>query len=133
MKRRCNRTMVLCGKGNSTRAVPVHKLVEVISYRVIHVLPAVHSLTGTSKFSTKHSSLTHAKLEPDCLKHSANNNWWLKLSYMMQRFFLRTARHQNSRPSMHFSVVSIIKWRGWISTNLLLHSQVWKMVNVCRR
>ena len=62
---------VLCGKGSTTRAVPVHKLVEVLSDRVIHILPAVHALTGcdtTSKFSTKHSGLVQAKLEPDLLE-----------------------------------------------------------------
>lgn len=47
---------VLCGQGKTCRALPIHTLSKYIPHNVIHVLPAVHALTGcdsTSKISTK--------------------------------------------------------------------------------
>ena len=55
---------VLCGQGNTGRAVPIHNLVVEMSSIWVSVLPAVHTLTGcdtTSKVSTKHAAFKVAE------------------------------------------------------------------------
>jgi len=55
---------VLCGKGSSTRAIPVHDVVSGIDSSVAESLPAIHALSGcdsTSKIGTKKSALKTAQ------------------------------------------------------------------------
>ena len=55
---------MLCGQGNTTRAVPIHDLVKAMPHSLVTVLPAVHPLSGcdtTSKVSTKHSAFKAAE------------------------------------------------------------------------
>ena len=55
---------VLCGQGNTTRAVPLHNKNDCLDLSVINILPAIHALTGcdtTSKIGTKKSALLNAE------------------------------------------------------------------------
>ena len=55
---------VLCGQGNTDRAVPAHNLVVEMPSILVSVLPAVHALTGcdtTSKVSTKNAAFKVAE------------------------------------------------------------------------
>ena len=52
--------MYVCGKGEITRAVPLHAIATKLESTVVDVLPALHSLTGcdtTSKICTKNAAL----------------------------------------------------------------------------
>ena len=55
---------VLCGQGNTSRAVPIHNLAVEMPSILVSVLPAVHALTGcdtTSKVPTKHAAFKVAE------------------------------------------------------------------------
>ncbi|KAJ8873318.1 hypothetical protein PR048_026952 [Dryococelus australis] len=61
---------VQCGQGNTSRAVPIHKLVEDLDHSTIEILPPLHAITGcdtTSKSGTKLTALKHSKLSPHLL------------------------------------------------------------------
>ena len=54
---------MVCGKGDNSRAVPIHEIVEVMDASVIEVLPTVHAPSGcdtTSKIGTKKAALRAA-------------------------------------------------------------------------
>ena len=51
---------VLCGRGLTKRAIPFHRIVDVLDICVIDVLPAIHALTGcdtTNTIGTKRAAL----------------------------------------------------------------------------
>ena len=51
---------VLCGRGLTKRAIPFHRIVDVLDIRVIDVLPAIHALTGcdtTNTIGTKRAAV----------------------------------------------------------------------------
>ena len=51
---------ILCGRGLTKRAVPFHRIVDVLDISVIDVLPAIHALTGcdtTNTIGTKRAVL----------------------------------------------------------------------------
>ena len=55
---------MLSGQGRSSRAIPLHQLVNTMDSTVIEVLPAVHALSGcdtTSKIGTKKSAFQTAE------------------------------------------------------------------------
>ncbi|KAJ8874124.1 hypothetical protein PR048_024965 [Dryococelus australis] len=55
----------LRGQGNTSRVVPIYKLVEDLDNSTIEILPALRAITGcdtTSKFGTKLTALKHGKL-----------------------------------------------------------------------
>lgn len=50
----------VCGQGNTLRPVTVHAVIRVLDSSVVHVLQAVHALSGcdtTSKVGSKKSAL----------------------------------------------------------------------------
>ena len=50
----------LCGRGLTKRAIPFHRIVDVLDICVIDVLPAIHALTGcdtTNTIGTKRAAL----------------------------------------------------------------------------
>lgn len=69
---------VLCGQGNTKRALPVHDLVQTMSRALVSVLPALHALSGcdtTSKVSTKLSVFKAAEQGGlELLKDFGKNN-----------------------------------------------------------
>ena len=55
---------VLCGQGSTSRAVPIHNLVEETPSILVFVLPEVHALTGCdtiTKVSTKYAAFKVAE------------------------------------------------------------------------
>ena len=43
---------ILCGRGLTKRAVPFHRIVDVLDISVIDVLPTIHALTGCDTTNT---------------------------------------------------------------------------------
>ena len=55
---------MICGKDETTRAVPLHEVATKLETTVIDVLPALHALTGcdtTSKICSKNAALKTAE------------------------------------------------------------------------
>ena len=65
---------MLCGQGSSSRAVPLHDLVDVLDAITVDVLPAAHALMGCgtkSKTSTKQVVLKVVVVYSNLLKNFA--------------------------------------------------------------
>ncbi|KAJ8896918.1 hypothetical protein PR048_002264 [Dryococelus australis] len=57
----------VCGQGNTSRVLPIHRLGEDLDHSTIEILPPLHAITGcdtTIKFGTKLTALKHGKLSP---------------------------------------------------------------------
>ena len=55
---------LICGKGETTRAVPLHEVTTKLETTIIYALPVLHALTGcdtTSKICSKNAALKTAE------------------------------------------------------------------------
>lgn len=84
---------IFCGKGHTSRYIPVHKICNVLQKSIVETLPAVHALSGcdtTSKVGSKHSAFALAKDYSYLLKDFGKQELTESISEQAEEFLTRT-------------------------------------------